>query len=136
MVAQNTRSAIYDSTRSKLRENDILEGYLNTIYYGHGVYGIEAAANFYFGKSARELTVAEAAMLAGIPKGPSYYSPLVDMERAKKRQRIVLQAMVETNVLSKEEAKQAANEPLHFSNGEQMKTKQLPHIFKMQSNIC
>lgn len=95
-------------------KNDILEGYLNTIYYGHGVYGIEAAANFYFGKSARDLTVAEAAMLAGIPKGPSYYSPLVDMERAKKRQRIVLHSMVEAKFLSEKEAEKAANEPLHF----------------------
>lgn len=111
-------------------KEDILEGYLNTIYYGHGVYGIEAAANFYFGKSARELTVAEAAMLAGIPKGPNYYSPLVNLERAKKRQRIVLHSMVEANFLSKEEAKQAANEPIHFSNGQQMKTKTIAPYFQ------
>ena len=56
-------------------KNHILEGYLNTIYYGHGAYGIEAASRLYFDKTAKELTLAEASMLAGIPKGPSVYSP-------------------------------------------------------------
>lgn len=56
-------------------KNHILEGYLNTIYYGHGAYGIEAASRLYFDKTAKELTLAEASMLAGIPKGPSFYSP-------------------------------------------------------------
>ena len=56
-------------------KNHILEGYLNTIYYGHGAYGIEVASRLYFDKTAKELTLAEASMLAGIPKGPSVYSP-------------------------------------------------------------
>ena len=67
-------------------KDEILEGYLNTINYGQGVYGIENAAHFYFDKSAKSLTLAEASMLAGIPNSPSNYSPLVDEYSAKKRQ--------------------------------------------------
>ena len=70
-----------------------MEGYLNTINYG-GVYGIENASKYYFGKSARELSLAEASMLAGIPQSPSNYSPLVNEDLAKKRQKIVLLSMV------------------------------------------
>ena len=71
-------------------KDQILEGYMNTIYYGHGAYGIEAAARLYFDKHAKNLTLSEASMLAGIPKGPSYYSPLIHQENAKKRQNIIL----------------------------------------------
>ena len=59
-------------------KNEILEMYLNTIYYGHSAYGIEAAAQTYFGKSAASLTLAEAALLAGLPRGPQYYSPFIN----------------------------------------------------------
>ena len=68
-------------------KDEILEGYLNTINYGHGMYGIENAAKFYFDKSAKDLDLAESAMLAGIPKSPSYYSPLVNYDLAKNRQK-------------------------------------------------
>ncbi|KMM36613.1 transglycosylase domain-containing protein [Guptibacillus hwajinpoensis] len=88
-------------------KNEILEGYLNTIYYGHGSYGIESAARTFFGKSANDLTLAEAAMLAGIPKGPGYYSPYADAERAKNRQETVLDAMVANDSLNQSEAQQA-----------------------------
>ncbi|MCK0470003.1 transglycosylase domain-containing protein [Halalkalibacter sp. APA_J-10(15)] len=99
-------------------KDQILEGYLNTVYYGHGAYGIEAAAYHYFGKSAQELSLAEASMLAGIPKGPSYYSPLFDLERAKKRQSVVLQSMVATGVLTQVEADEAYAEELVFDHDE------------------
>ncbi|MCG6794882.1 transglycosylase domain-containing protein [Geobacillus sp. YHL] len=92
----------------------ILEGYLNTIYYGHGAYGIEAAARYYFGKHASELTLSEAAMLAGIPKGPYYYSPLVNEARAKARQKIVLTSMVEAGYISREEAERAYRDKLVY----------------------
>jgi 1A family penicillin-binding protein len=95
-------------------KDKILEGYLNTVYYGHGAYGIEAAAQHYFGKSASRLSLAEASMLSGIPKGPSYYSPLFDLERAKNRQAVVLQSMVANGVLNQVEADEAHLEPLHF----------------------
>ena len=88
-------------------KEEILEGYLNTIYYGHGSYGIESAARTYFGKKAEDLSLAEASMLAGIPKGPGYYSPYADAERAKKRQGTVLEAMVSNRTLTEAEAQQA-----------------------------
>ncbi|WP_077619952.1 transglycosylase domain-containing protein [Bacillus sinesaloumensis] len=96
-------------------KKEILEGYLNTIYYGHGVYGVEAASNYYFGKSASELSLAEASMLAGIPKGPTHYSPLANEEKAKQRQNVVLHSMVENGVISKKTADQAHAEKLAFT---------------------
>ncbi|MFD1735123.1 transglycosylase domain-containing protein [Bacillus salitolerans] len=95
-------------------KEQILEGYLNTIYYGHGAYGIEAAANFYFNKQAKDLTLSEATMLAGIPKGPSSYSPLTNFEQAKLRQKLILQSMVQNKLLSSEEAAIAEAVPLSF----------------------
>ncbi len=95
-------------------KEQILEGYLNTIYYGHGIYGIEAAANFYFDKPASELTVAEASLLSGIPKGPAHYSPLINKENALSRQENVLAAMVSTGTLTEVEAKKARGEELTF----------------------
>ncbi len=77
----------------ELKKDEILELYLNHIYFGHGRYGVEEAARFYFGKSVREVTLAEATILAGIVKGPGVYSPRVDMGRAKERQRFVLGQM-------------------------------------------
>lgn len=96
-------------------KDQILEGYLNTIYYGHGAYGIEAAARYYFGKHASELTLSEAAMLAGIPKGPYYYSPFVNEQRAKARQKIVLTSMVEAGYISRQEAEQAYRDKLIYA---------------------
>jgi len=92
----------------------ILEGYLNTIYYGQGAYGAEAASQFYFGKSAIDLTLAEASLLAGIPKGVGIYSPLVSEENAKGRQKLILQSMVSNEYIDKNSAEMAANEPLTF----------------------
>lgn len=85
-------------------KNEILEGYLNTVYFGHGAYGVEAASQFYFGKSADALTISEAALLAGIPKGPSVYSPLASREKSEQRRRLILSEMN----LSKREYEQAA----------------------------
>ncbi|OKO96727.1 Multimodular transpeptidase-transglycosylase [Geobacillus proteiniphilus] len=96
-------------------KDQILEGYLNTIYYGHGAYGIEAAARYYFGKHASELTLSEAAMLSGIPKGPYYYSPFVNEQRAKARQKIVLTSMVEAGYISRQEAEQAYRDKLVYA---------------------
>ncbi|EFG2693645.1 transglycosylase domain-containing protein, partial [Escherichia coli] len=70
-------------------KDEILEGYLNTIYYGHGAYGVEAASRLYFGKKAKNLTLAESALLAGIPKGPSLYSPYVNEEKASARKNMI-----------------------------------------------
>ncbi|MFK9091596.1 transglycosylase domain-containing protein [Bacillus salipaludis] len=93
-------------------KQEILEGYINTIYYGNGAYGVEAASQYYFGKKAADLTLAEASMLAGIPKGPGIYSPLASMEKAKSRQAIILQSMVKNRYISKKDAQTAANQQL------------------------
>lgn len=100
-------------------KDEILEGYLNTINYGHGMYGIENASQFYFNKSASDLTLAEAAMLTGIPKSPSNYSPLVDEAKAKERQELILKNMKEDKVITEEEYQEAINEPLTYV-GEKM----------------
>ncbi len=90
-------------------KKEILEGYLNTINYG-GVYGIESASNYYFDKSASNLTLAEAALLAGIPKSPNNYSPIKNYSKSKERQKIVLKMMKKNKVISEEEYQKAINE--------------------------
>lgn len=92
----------------------ILEGYLNTIYYGHGTYGIEAASRYYFGKHANELTLSEASLLAGIPKWPNRYSPHLNMEAAKERQSVILNSMKTDGIITQKEAEKAYAAPLSF----------------------
>src|SRR5699024_4444439 len=104
-------------------KNEILEGYMNTIYFGHGAYGIEAASKFFFNKGANELTLAEAAMLAGIPKGPTYYSPLNNEENANKRQQSILQRLLRQKRISEEAYENAIKEVLIYTN-EQAETKE------------
>lgn len=89
-------------------KNEILEGYLNTINYG-GVYGIEAASKYYFNKSAKDLTLAEASLLAGIPKSPNNYSPVKNYTKAKERQKIVLKMMQKNKKITTEEYNNAIN---------------------------
>lgn len=96
-------------------KEEILEGYLNTIYFGHGAYGIEAASRHFFNKSADELTRAEATMLVAIPKGPTYYSPLNDPEKAKERQKHILNAMHRQQVITNEEHFLTARENLTYA---------------------
>ena len=89
-------------------KNEILEGYLNTINYG-GVYGIEAASKYYFNKSAKDLTLAEASLLAGIPKSPNNYSPVKNYTKSKERQKIVLKMMQKNKKITTEEYNNAIN---------------------------
>lgn len=93
-------------------KDEILEGYLNTIYFGHGMYGVEAASQFYFHKNAKDLNLAEAALLAGVPKGPSVYSPLLSEENAKNRQSIILASLLQTEKIKKSEYDHALSEKL------------------------
>ncbi len=81
-------------------KKEILEGYLNTINYGHGKYGIEAASKFYFGKSAKDLTMAEATLLSGIPKSPTNYSPINNFDASKERQLLVLKQLVNNELIT------------------------------------
>lgn len=93
-------------------KEEILEGYLNTINYGHGMYGIENASQFYFNKSAADLTLAEASILVGIPKSPSNYSPIVNYDLAKERQYMILSGMVKNGYITEDEKNEAYNTPL------------------------
>src|SRR5579872_2928446 len=94
-----------------LSKKQILELYLNRIYLGSGAYGVDGAAHVYFSKSASELTLPEAAMLATLTRAPSAFSPRRDLARAQARAAIVLKAMVETGAITKAEAKAAALQP-------------------------
>ena len=91
-------------------KDELLEGYLNTVYFGHGMYGVEAASRFYFGKSAKSLTLAESALLVGIPKGPTYYSPLVNEEKAVTRQQLILTLMENQQKITTDQKERAFNE--------------------------
>ena len=84
-----------------LSKDKILEGYVNNVYFGHGIYGIENAAQYFYKKKASELTLNEASMLAGVVNGPQYYSPLLHERKAKQRQALVLNAMYENHVITK-----------------------------------
>lgn len=111
-------------------KDEILEGYLNTIYYGHGAYGIEAAANYYFRKSVDELNTAEISMLVGIPKGPLYYSPINNYDRAKSRQKQVLTAMVNEGFITDLEADAFYNTPLDFEHDIPFNSKSIAPYFQ------
>ena len=93
-------------------KDEILYLYLNQIYLGHGAYGVEAAAENYFGKQAKEMNLAECAILAGLPQAPSRYSPFRYKERAKQRQIYVLNRMVEEGYITNIQATEAINTPL------------------------
>jgi penicillin-binding protein 1C len=96
-------------------KDDILALYLNQTYFGHLAYGVEAAANTFFGKSARDLDLAESALLAGLPQAPSLYDPLLYPEAARTRQAVVLDLMVRHGYLSEPEARQAKAEELQYA---------------------
>jgi penicillin-binding protein 1A len=88
--------------------------YANQIYLGHGVYGFEAASEFYFSRPARQLALDEAALLAGLPKSPSYYSPIVHPDRALKRRNLVINSMLEDGKITAEQAAAARNRPIEL----------------------
>jgi len=93
-------------------KDEILERYLNLIYFGAGAYGIEAASHTYFGTDVGRLTVAQAAQLAGLPAAPSDYSPFVSPEHAKERQQHVLERMVANGDITEAQASDAESQPL------------------------
>lgn len=96
-------------------KDEILRLYLNQVYFGSGAYGVEAAAQIFFGKPVRELTLAECALIAGMPKSPSRYSPLVKPSLALKRRSVVLGQMARHGLISEEELKAADTSPLHLA---------------------
>ncbi|ABX13985.1 penicillin-binding protein 1A [Burkholderia multivorans] len=95
-----------------LTKDQILEVYMNQIYLGQRAYGFASAARVYFGKDLKDITLAEAAMLAGLPKAPSAYNPVVNPKRAKVRQEYILQRMLELNFITREQYDEAVAQPL------------------------
>lgn len=100
----------------KYTKKEILEMYMNQIYFGQGAYGVETAANTYFGKHVEDLDLAQSAMIAGIPKSPNYYSPLSNPKAAKARQKTVLEQMAKYGFITKEQADKAYAEPLTYKS--------------------
>ena len=99
----------------ELSKKEILELYLNRAFFGHGAYGIEMASRTYFGKSVTQINLAEAAMLAGLVKAPNSYSPFNDLVKAKERQALVLNRMVEEGYLKPAQAEAVKRQPLLLS---------------------
>ena len=105
------------SVERNYEKDKIIELYLNPIYFGSNFYGIYEASHGYFGKEPKQLTLAESAMLAGIPNAPSVYSPYVNFMLAKKRQLIVIDAMVRNHLLTEYEAEKARIEEIVLKDG-------------------
>lgn len=100
----------------ELSKEKILELYLNNVYFGHGAYGVEMASRIYFGKSVSQITLPEAALLAGLIKAPNAYSPYNDLVRAKQRQETVLERMEKEELITPQERKRASSHLIHLSS--------------------
>jgi penicillin-binding protein 1A len=111
-----------------LTKDETLHIYLNQIYLGEGAYGVEAAALTYFGKHAQELSLAESALLAGLPQAPSRYSPLRHFNQARERQQYVLAQMLNLQHITPKEAQDALKQPLHFANPKRWTLKQMNYF--------
>ncbi|MCM3786767.1 PBP1A family penicillin-binding protein [Neobacillus mesonae] len=129
--SRKIKEAVYTAQlEMNFTKDEILQMYLNEIYYGHGAYGIEAASQMYFGKSAADLSLAESSLLAGVPKGPTYYSPYNNMKKAKDRQKVILSAMVSTGDITQSEADKAYNEVLDIKPQSERKTNEEAPYFR------
>ena len=104
-------------------KSEILELYLNKVYFGDGLYGVEAASRGYFGKNATDLTVDEAALLAGLIQSPSSYAPSVNLDRAVARRAVVLQTMVSSGAIDEATAERARKSEVRLVNGMEIKEK-------------
>ncbi len=111
-----------------LSKDDILTLYLNQIYFGHGAYGVEAAAQVFFGKSNRDLNLAEVSLLAGLPKAPSNYSPFRNFTGAKQRQSYVLTRMVQQGYITLGEKVEVENVSLEFTASERINNVKAPYF--------
>ena len=112
----------------KYSKDEILEMYLNTIYFGSNAYGVEAAAKTYFDKEPMELTIAEAALLAGLPQAPTAYSPRRNPERALARRDRIILKMYEQGFITQEEAREAWDEPLDLAVASPYTKVQEPYV--------
>ena len=127
-LIKNTHLTQEKTLKRKLREwkltkrlekryskDEILEKYLNTIYFGHSCFGLKAAADFYFGKTPQDLTLADSAILAGLVKSPNNYSPFKNPQKCNRRKEIVLRLMVNNHSITKAQKDAAMQEPLPLS---------------------
>ncbi len=110
------------------KKDEIFELYLNQVYWGHNTYGVQTAAQSYFGKAAKDLTLAESAMMAGLIQAPESFSPFVDYETAKQRQRIILQRMRELNWITAEEQAAAKIQPIALGKITSFRSSQAPYV--------
>ena len=104
-------------------KDEILELYLNQVYFGSGAYGVESAARIYFGKPVSDLNLSECALLAGLPKSPSRYSPLIDKDLALKRRNIVLKQMKDTKAITEAAFNRAKEAPLILAKQDKTRVK-------------
>lgn len=125
----------HDLTRLYTKD-EILEMYLNLAYFGHRAYGVEAAAQAYFGKSAADLTMAEASLLAGILQGPAALDPLLNLPRAKARQRVVLDMLTERGYIPAEMAAALFEEKLKFVAEKPLVTLKAPHFVQFAQVVA
>lgn len=115
----------------KLSKDEILELYLNKIYLGHRAYGIAAAAEVYYGRPLNELTLAEYAMISGLPKAPSKFNPVTNPERALIRRQYVLQRMLDLDFITNEEFEVASSQPVTAKVNPQPSELEAPYIAEM-----
>jgi penicillin-binding protein 1A len=116
-------------------KNEILELYLNQVYFGSGAYGVASAAGIFFGKSVQDLDLAECALIAGMPKSPSRYSPLVNKALALKRRNIVLKQMLDTGIISPREYDHAINTEINTDHDRQRSTRAPYFIEYVKKNL-
>jgi penicillin-binding protein 1A len=107
----------------KYTKEEILEFYLNQVYWGHNAYGIESAANLFFGKSASQLNLAESAVLVGMLRGPELYSPFVNPKKSRWRKEIILKRMLDEQLITEEEYFEAKEMPLILAQRKKLKYK-------------
>ncbi|MEI6092428.1 MAG: PBP1A family penicillin-binding protein [bacterium] len=128
-ISRKVKEAILASKiESHLSKSEILFLYLNQIYLGHNAYGIQSAARLYFNKDVSQLTLAESALLAGLPQAPSKWSPYTNPDMAKERQMYVLSRMVENGYITKDSAEKAANERLKLYKNVDINLENAPYF--------
>lgn len=110
-----TEAFLTTRLESHYDKDTILQGYINTVFFGHGVYGIKNASHYYFNKEPSQLDLNEASMLAGVINGPSYFSPFLSKEGAKKRQKVVLNKLVEVGYINQSQADQVYQTPFQLN---------------------
>lgn len=127
-IVRKSREAILAlQLERRYTKDEILERYLNQVYFGSGAYGVASAARLYFGKAVQDLNLSQCALIAGLPKAPSRYSPLINPELAMKRRNIVLAQMYATGAIDETTYEQARRKPLELS-ASNAEGKKAPHF--------